>query len=219
MELPNFLLHYLRLIIEMWNELLNFSSGTEDASWLSGLNSHYIILPFAKVRVKPGGVFCSGKAPYRLNGILSELKREGGEKEKERKSHRIYLTDKAYFSSGIIEGSSADLQQLKPGTTLYTTVSSCKLWPGWSGLHSVLSFRPTRAMSCLSPRAGHWFICHYVDLGVPQSCRWRRQAALSSHLYLWWIVIPQAGNQEEGELFKHFSLLAQHSSESKYMDV
>lgn len=57
MELPNFLLHYLRLIIEMWNDLLYFNSETKDASWLSGLNSHYIIFPFAKVRVKPGGVF------------------------------------------------------------------------------------------------------------------------------------------------------------------
>lgn len=83
MELPNFLPHYLRLIIEMWNDLLYFSSKSRDASWLSALNSHYIIFPFAKVKVKPGGDFCSGKAPYRLNGILSDLKMEG-EKEKER---------------------------------------------------------------------------------------------------------------------------------------
>lgn len=82
MELPNFLPHYLRLIIEMWNDLLYFSSKSKDASWLSVLNSHYFIFPFAKVRVKPGGDFCSGKAPYRLNGILSDLEREG-EKKKE----------------------------------------------------------------------------------------------------------------------------------------
>lgn len=85
MELPNFLPHYLRLIIEMWNDLLYFSSGTGDPSRLSGLNSHYIIFPFAKVRVKPGGVFCSGKAPYRLSGILSEFRREEGEKKKRKK--------------------------------------------------------------------------------------------------------------------------------------
>lgn len=98
MELPNFLPHYLRLIIEMWNDLLYFSSKSKDASWLSVLNSHYIIFPFAKVRVKPGGDFCSGKAPYRLNGILSDLKREG-EKEKERAA-RFYLMEKSYFSGG-----------------------------------------------------------------------------------------------------------------------
>ena len=151
MELPNFLPHYLRLIIEMWNDLLYFSSKTEDASWLSGLNSHYIIFPFAKVRVKPGGVFCSGKPPYRLNRILSALKREGGKNE--RKSRRIYLVEKAYFSGGTTERSSADLHHLKT-LCWCSTASPHKLWPGWSRLHCVLSFQPARSVSCLSPWEG-----------------------------------------------------------------
>lgn len=74
--------------------------------------------------------FSSGKAPYRLNGILLELKREGGEKE--RKSRMIYLVEKAQFSGGITEGSSADLHQLKTGSILRlrSTALPCQLWPG-----------------------------------------------------------------------------------------
>lgn len=91
--------------------------------------------------------FSSGKAPYRLNGILLELKREGGEKE--RKSRMIYLVEKAQFSGGITEGSSADLHQLKTGSILRlrSTALPRQLWPGWSRLHSVLSFQSTRAVS------------------------------------------------------------------------
>lgn len=127
------------------------------------------------------GFFCSGKAPYRLNGILLELKREGGEKE--RKSHMIYLVEKAQFSGGVTEGSSADLHQLKTGSILClcSTALPRQLWPGWSRLHSVLSFQSTRAVSCLSLWEGQWLTCHDVDSGIPQSSQWRRDRQLSPH--------------------------------------
>lgn len=97
MELPNFLPYYLRLIIEIWNDLGYFNNETKETSWLSGLNSHYIIFPFAKVRVKPGGF----SAPSVLNEILSELKREGGKKGK--KELEDLFNGKACFTDGVIQ--------------------------------------------------------------------------------------------------------------------
>lgn len=181
MALPNFLSHYLRLIIEMWNNLLYFSSRTEDASWLSGLNSHDIVFPFAKVRIKPGGVFLFRKSSLQIKWDYFRVKEGSGGKQ--RKSCRIYLMEKAYYSGGIIEDSSADLHQLKTGSILClcSTASPHKLWAGWSRLHSVLSFQPTRAASCLSPWEGEWLTCHDVDSGIPQSHRWRWDRQLSPH--------------------------------------
>lgn len=89
MELPNFLPHYLRLIIEMWNDLLYFSSKTEDASWLSGLNSHYIIFPFAKVRVKPGGFFFFRKSSLQIKWDSFGVKEGRGRKGK-KKPHDLF---------------------------------------------------------------------------------------------------------------------------------
>lgn len=103
-----------------------------------------------------------------------------GRGEKERKSCRIYLMEKSYFSGWAVLLTE---HQLKTGSILClcSTVSSHKLWPEWPRLPSVPSFQPARAVPCLSPREGQWLTHQDVDSGIPQSHQWRRDRQLHPH--------------------------------------